>query len=245
MSRWCREIDALGFHFVLIILDTAASFFPGDNENDNVQAGYYGRVLRLLGGCNGNPAVIAQTHPTKGANADNLQPRGGGAFLNELDGDLNLWSESLGEVTQLRLGSKLRGPPLNALDFRLESFGTGLSDETGRAEITIVAIPISEEEAADRARRDLAEADLVLRIPAGHLTFLRGHRQEGRLWGVRQRRCGQIESNAASRHWPGRIGQPTRKGGRGSSRQRQGRDPDKDKTSPLTRQETSQPKREK
>jgi hypothetical protein len=52
-----REIDKLGCDPVLIVVDTAAAFFHGDNDNDNVQMGAYARQLRVLTGCRGNPAV--------------------------------------------------------------------------------------------------------------------------------------------------------------------------------------------
>ena len=81
-----QHIEALNTPLALIIGDTAASYFPGDDENSNVQAGNYGRTLRTLTSCPGNPAVVVLSHPTKNAAHDNLIPRGGGAFLNELDG---------------------------------------------------------------------------------------------------------------------------------------------------------------
>ena len=36
----------------------------------------------------GEPCVIVACHPVKNASDDNLIPRGGGAFLNEVDGNL-------------------------------------------------------------------------------------------------------------------------------------------------------------
>ena len=104
-----REIAVLGVPLVLIIGDTASSFFPGDDENSNVQAGNYGRTLRTFTeDCEGKPAVVALSHPTKGADRKNLLPRGGGAFLNELDGSLTLWSASQGEVTELQMALQSR-----------------------------------------------------------------------------------------------------------------------------------------
>ena len=90
-----RDIAALGVPFVLIIGDTASSFFPTDDENSNVQAGQYARTLRSLTECDGQPAVVVLSHPVKNASRGNLLPRRGGAFLNELDGNLTLWSDSL------------------------------------------------------------------------------------------------------------------------------------------------------
>ena len=34
------------------------------------------------------PTVVVTCHPTKNPSMDNLLPRGGGAFLNEMDGNI-------------------------------------------------------------------------------------------------------------------------------------------------------------
>jgi hypothetical protein len=44
---------------------------------------------------------VALCHPTKGASRGNLLLHGGGAFLNELDGNLANWFHGPGEVTEL------------------------------------------------------------------------------------------------------------------------------------------------
>ena len=62
-----RDIAGLGVPLALIVGDTASSFFPGDDENSNVQAGTYARTLRSFTECEGEPAVVALVHPTKGA----------------------------------------------------------------------------------------------------------------------------------------------------------------------------------
>ena len=50
-----RDIAGLGVPLALIVGDTASSFFPGDDENSNVQAGTYARTLRRFTECEGNP----------------------------------------------------------------------------------------------------------------------------------------------------------------------------------------------
>ena len=158
-----RDIAGLGVPLALIVGDTASSFFPGDDENSNVQAGTYARTLRSFTECEGNPAVVALCHPTKGASRGNLLPRGGGAFLNELDGNLALWSHSPGEVTELHWCGKIRGPDFSPLGYRLRPVPTGLTDEKDRPEMTIVAEPMSEEAVADHTKQALANEDVVLR----------------------------------------------------------------------------------
>jgi RecA-family ATPase len=72
----------------LVVVDTSAAFFEADDENDNTKMLAHAHLLRSLTGLPGAPCVIAACHPTKGASNDNLIPRGGGAFLNEMDGNL-------------------------------------------------------------------------------------------------------------------------------------------------------------
>jgi hypothetical protein len=163
------EIVGLGIPFSLIVGDTASSFFPGDDENDNVQAGAYARTLRRLTlEVPGNPTVVALCHPVKSAQKGNLLPRGGGAFLNELDGNLTLWSESQGEVTELHWQGKIRGPDFVPLSFRLRPVPTGFADRKDRDVMTIVAEPMSEEAATEHKKLTLANTDVVLRMLKEH-----------------------------------------------------------------------------
>jgi hypothetical protein len=163
-----RDIAGLGVPLALIAGDTASSFFPGDDENSNVQAGTYARTLRTFTECDGHPAVVVLSHPVKNASRSNLLPRGGGAFLNELDGNLALWSDSPGEVTELHWCGKIRGPDFSPFGYRLRPVPTGLTDERDRPEMTIVAEPMSEEAVADHAKQTLANEDVVLRALRDH-----------------------------------------------------------------------------
>ena len=87
-ERIRAEIEQIG-PVSLIIVDTAAAYFEGDDENSNTQFGDYARrTLRPLITMPGEPCVIVACHPVKNATDDNLIPRGGGAFLNEVDGNL-------------------------------------------------------------------------------------------------------------------------------------------------------------
>ena len=164
-----KSIDSLGVPLALIVGDTASSFFPGDDENNNVQNGGYARTLRgFTEQCPGKPAVVALCHPIKNASKTNLLPRGGGAFLNELDGNLTLWSESRGEVTELHWQGKIRGPDFSPFGYRLRPVPTGLLDEKKREEMTIIADPMSDEAVANHAQQSLANEDVVLRLIHDH-----------------------------------------------------------------------------
>jgi len=157
-----QEIDGLGVSLALIVGDTAASFFPGDDENSNVQAGAYARTLRRFAECDGNPALVILSHPIKAATRTMLLPRGGGAFLNELDGNLVLWSDSQGEVTELHWQGKIRGPDFAPVGYELRQVPTGMLDERLRPEMTIVASPMSEEAVTNHNKQTMANEDVVL-----------------------------------------------------------------------------------
>jgi hypothetical protein len=163
IDRLKLEIGALGVDLCLIIGDTAASFFPGEDENNNVEAGDYARRLRTLTECPGNPAVIVLCHPTKNAATDNLLPRGGGAFLNELDCNLTLWSTVPGEVTALHWHGKIRGPDFPTLSYKILPVSTGLKDGKGRDEMTVVVVPLDESSAANQTKQRLSNEDAILR----------------------------------------------------------------------------------
>jgi len=168
IDRLKLEIGALGVDLCLIIGDTAASFFPGEDENNNVEAGDYARRLRTLTECPGNPAVIVLCHPTKNAATDNLLPRGGGAFLNELDCNLTLWSTVPGEVTALHWHGKIRGPDFPTLSYKIIPARTGLKDGKGRDEMTVVVEPLDESSAANQTKQRLSNEDAILRQISEH-----------------------------------------------------------------------------
>lgn len=163
-----QDIASLGVPLALIVGDTAVAYYPGVDENDNVAAAHYARTLRSLTECPGSPAVVFLSHPVKNAPASNLLPRGGGAFLNELDGNLTLWSDSDAETTTLHWQGKIRGPDFAPFSYRMVPVPTGLVDERGRPEVSVVAVPISDEEAGDRNRMALAGQDSVLRALRDH-----------------------------------------------------------------------------
>ena len=80
----------------LVVVDTAAAYFEGAEENSNTQLGAYARQLRSLTLLPGGPCVLILCHPTKRAADDDLIPRGGGAFLAEVDGNIALVKRELG-----------------------------------------------------------------------------------------------------------------------------------------------------
>ena len=102
------QVERLG-GVALVIIDTSAAYFEGDDENNNVQAGQYARMQRsLITSLPGGPTILALCHPVKNATDDNLLPRGGGAYLNETDG--NLTAQNDDGVAKLHWQGKFAGP---------------------------------------------------------------------------------------------------------------------------------------
>src|SRR3954452_23132989 len=76
----------------LVILDTSAAYFLGNEELSNTQMGAHARLLRRLTTLPGAPCVVVLCHPIKHVtDPTQLLPRGGGAFLAEVDGNLTIW----------------------------------------------------------------------------------------------------------------------------------------------------------
>ena len=139
--------------FALIIVDTSAAFFEGDEENANVQMMAHAKMLRgLIDLIAGNPTVIVTSHPVKHFSRENMIPRGGGAFLNEMDGNLTCMKVDGTMVTELHWQGKFRGIDFAAIPFHLEVGKTDkLKDSKGRHLWTVIARAITEKE------RDAAE----------------------------------------------------------------------------------------
>ncbi|RFC67791.1 AAA family ATPase [Mesorhizobium denitrificans] len=151
-----REVGILG-GVSLIIVDTSAAYFPGDDENGNKQMGDYARLLRTLTQMPGNPAVIAASHPIKGAQSENLVPRGGSGFLNEVDGNLSLAKQG-DRVSELHTQGKFRGPDFDPITFTMPTiFPPQLRDSRGRPIPTVMAK--IESDANVESQKDKAATD--------------------------------------------------------------------------------------
>lgn len=159
-SHIAREADQLG-GVDLVIVDTTAAYFEGTDENNNVEMGNYARKLRELTQVAGRPTVIAASHPIKNAGADNLRPRGGSAFLNEVDGNLSLARKSADsdrKTSELHWQGKFRGPEFEPMAFDLKTINApGLVDSRNRPIPTVVASPVGLAEVV--ARSDLDNRD--------------------------------------------------------------------------------------
>ena len=151
---------------VLVIVDTAAAYFPGDETNNNSQQGAYARLLRQLTLLPGKPAVLVNCHPIKNASRDNLLPMGGRACLTVVDGNLWLWATAEKQTTLHWLG-KFRGPEFEPMTFELEVADSArVIDAKGRLMPSVVARPISElKQQMEEGKRESEDA-MVLRAIA-------------------------------------------------------------------------------
>jgi hypothetical protein len=140
----------------MVGIDTGAAYFGGKDENDNKQMGDYARLLRVLTALPGRPCTLVNTHPIKNASEDNLLPRGGGAFLNEVDG--NLCCQRTGDVTNIHWQGKFRGADFQPISYELvTTTSPQLVDSKGRPLPTVYAKPLSAQES--ETREDAASAD--------------------------------------------------------------------------------------
>jgi hypothetical protein len=146
----------------LVIIDTSAAYFLGNEEMSNTQMGAHARTLRWLTTLPGGPCVVPLCHPIKHASdRSHLLPRGGGAFLAEMDGNLTAWKhdDNLIELHH----NKIRGPGFEPITFRVESITTTqLVDSKGRLLPTVRAVPISDAEEKREGRSVRADQDKLL-----------------------------------------------------------------------------------
>ena len=153
LDRVRAETEALG-GFGAVIVDTSAAYFEGDEENDNVQLGNHARLLRRLTELPGEPCVLVGCHPIK--SGENLLPRGGGAFLAEVDGNLTVKKLSE-EIIELHWSGKYRGASFQPVLFEISVVSSErVQDAKGRL-IPSVMVTLTDNATLDNMED--AEAD--------------------------------------------------------------------------------------
>lgn len=159
----------------LVVVDSLQAFFEGDNDNDNAQMVEMAHKLRDLCETSNRPALLIIAHPAgKVASKDNLVPRGGGAFLNEIDGNLTVWSQDASQQT-LHHSQKFRGAGFDPMEFvmQIHEF-SHLTDIHG----TPLKLPVSRPEThLERSNREV-KTDGILRqylekVEQGHALSVR------------------------------------------------------------------------
>ena len=144
-----------------MIVDTSAAYFLGNEELSNTQMGGHARMLRSLATLPGGPCVLVLCHPIKHASEpSHLLPRGGGAFLAEVDGNLTCWKTD--DMIELHW-NKMRGPGFEPITFKLETIKTpNLTDARGRELPTVRAVVVSQSEEDRQGGRMRDDEDRVL-----------------------------------------------------------------------------------
>lgn len=154
-------------------VDTSAAYFSYEREDDNVQALAHARDMRELSRMDGEPGVLVNCHPTKNATSDALLPRGGSAFLNEIDGNLTCWLD--GQVSTLSWQRKIRSDDFDPIPFEIERRVVTWS---GVEFATVVARPMAEARVQELAQRNVEDENKLLwamaREPTASIDHWRG-----------------------------------------------------------------------
>jgi hypothetical protein len=158
LERHARKMGGVD----IVVVDTSAAYFLGDEELSNTQMGQHARMLRSLTTLPGGPCLLVLCHPIKHVTEPSqLLPRGGGAFVAEVDGNLTVWKRD-DVLVELHHG-KIRGPGFEPITFRLERItAPALIDAKGRSIPTVRAVPISEHEEEATARRTRNDENQLL-----------------------------------------------------------------------------------
>jgi hypothetical protein len=158
-----RDADRLG-PLQLVNYDTFQAGFAGAQFNDNNDALKHAQNLREFTTLPGKPSVLVACHPIKNATRDNLEPYGGGATMNELDGNLTLWNE--GGAIELD-HNKVRGPEFEPINFRIEKLGTpDILDVKGRQPLLPVMRRASEQAIEEREKAAVSNDIALLKAMA-------------------------------------------------------------------------------
>ena len=155
------HIDRLG-GCDLVVIDTSAAYFLGNEELSNTQMGAHARMLRSLTQLPGGPCVLVLCHPIKHVtDPTQLLPRGGGAFMAEVDGNLTSWKHD--DVLIELHHNKMRGPGFEPISFKLETIRTSkLIDARGRQLPTVRAVTVTQSEEDTQQKRTEDDEDRVL-----------------------------------------------------------------------------------
>jgi hypothetical protein len=170
------RLKTLRTQLVAVFVDTSAAFFNADDENGNVAMRRHASMLRELSTLPGNPTVFVLCHPTKNAQRDNLLPRGGGAFLAEIDCNLTLWKDEAG-IVSLHWAGKIRGPSFDPVRFELVPITLeGFTDCRGKPITSVVARHLPDDRAEQIAAKAVSDDDTLLvamqRKPGGSVRDL-------------------------------------------------------------------------
>jgi hypothetical protein len=156
----------------LVIVDSLQSFFEGENDNDNMQMVTMAHSMRSIVDTDTKPALLIIAHPAgKTPSKDNLVPRGGGAFLAEIDGNLTVWSGD-GTDQTLHHSQKFRGAGFEPSEWVMDEHKfdhlTDIHDEPIRLRVSrpqlITEVISRDERKEDLLRRFVGDVDLGISL---------------------------------------------------------------------------------
>jgi hypothetical protein len=148
----------------LVILDTDQALAGSADENSNAERIAHAKRVRALSRLAGRPCVLDLCHPPAGAQRTSLRPRGGSAFLGEVDGNACLWRAEGSEAVELFRGEKFRGPAFEPLAFELRTVEVeALRDSRGRPMLSVVAVPTTADDDARLSKESRERLLAVLR----------------------------------------------------------------------------------
>jgi hypothetical protein len=168
-----RELEDYG-ETTLIVVDTSVALFTDDDENAGIPMHRHAKKMRSLTNVVGRPCVLVLCHPGKNpASPDDLLPRGGGPFVNEMDGNLTIWDVG-GYISELHWRGKIRGPGFDKIAVRMVPLKTlEVVDTKGRILPTVMARYITPDEIAAISAAGAVQDEQVLvamhRNPGGSL----------------------------------------------------------------------------
>jgi AAA domain len=165
-NRIKREIANFG-NTSFIILDTSAALFVGDDENSSTEMLKHAKTQRMLTELPGHPCVLALNHPIKNpVSPEQLLPRGGGSYLNEVDGNFTLWARD-DRLSDFYWTGKIRGPDFEKITFRMVTIMTEkLKDSKGRLMPTVMARLVTEADVAEAETKSRYQEDRLLNVIA-------------------------------------------------------------------------------
>ena len=167
MGRIKAELEVFG-DVALVILDTSAALFVGDDENSSIEMLKHAKTQRsLTKQLPGHPCVVALNHPIKNPTSpEQLLPRGGGGYLNEVDGNLTLWAHD-DKLSDLHWTGKLRGPDFEKVTFHMQTITVlALRDAKGRLMPTVMARHVTDQDAAENESKSRFQENRLLAVIA-------------------------------------------------------------------------------
>ena len=155
----------------LVIIDTSTAYFAGEDENDNKAALEHAKWLRSISKrIPGNPTILVCCHPIKNAQEDNMLPRGGGAFVNEMDGNLACIKKD--ELTVVSQHGKYRDIYFHPINFlRSVKQSERLKTASGKMIWSVICHLATPQEEAEHEFEMNNQDRQVLELLAGNATI--------------------------------------------------------------------------